>query len=109
VQLNKLVPVLCSAYLLTPTGAGALTACPVEPLGIIKKIINNNKSVYCCKPTADLLATCAHKASVEPWEITLSVTSLGCSAPTGCQITLTSRQVMANYCKEMQSGSYCLQ
>lgn len=34
------------------------SACPVAPLGIIKKIINNNRNIYCCMSTADLLATC---------------------------------------------------
>lgn len=77
------------------------SACPVAPLGIIKRIINNNRNIYCCMSTADLLATCAHKVSIEPREITHSVTSSGCSAPTICQITLTSHQIMAKYCKEM--------
>lgn len=55
------ITLLCSAYLLPLPGAGTLTACPAEPWGIIKKIINNNKSVYCCESTADLLAPCGRR------------------------------------------------
>lgn len=85
-------PALCS---LSPrAGWGrTLTACPAEPQGIIKKVINNNKGVYCCEST-DLLAICEHKASTEPSEITRGVTTLGCPAPPAAKV-FTSRPVMA--------------